>query len=301
MEECNNGSCSEDEGTFSLEKKSFTCKNTKVAARSTEGCFSGTAAQVNQACKDNKANCCTGTQACGWPDETRVTVCPNSCQGLKACWMDRRADGKNDYRVDIAKDACQGDFSCVQIGRGFMAQTPADSTVMENTCKGAHACHTLIGNVQKGSCLGDWACRNNEGDVGFNSCISSKACNGKRNGVGDYSCRGALSCMGAKGYVKNGSCTINHGCIFGAGAVADCVLDCRQNECLTDEGTFNSKDGSCQYLTADEIKQKQISTVSAAKKTVEGCFKGTDLEVTKACIGNGCCTGKLILGLAYES
>eukprot|EP00538_Stauroneis_constricta_P011458 CAMPEP_0119565328 /NCGR_PEP_ID=MMETSP1352-20130426/29617_1 /TAXON_ID=265584 /ORGANISM="Stauroneis constricta, Strain CCMP1120" /LENGTH=358 /DNA_ID=CAMNT_0007614209 /DNA_START=34 /DNA_END=1110 /DNA_ORIENTATION=+ len=162
---------------------------------STEGCFTGSAAEVIQACEDAGASCCcsngacddikfnyTESQACSWEGAPQ-TVCPGACNGEYAC---------ADYDDPQTETFIFGTGSC----NGYSACYVFSGNVAENSCNGFYACeYRKGGDVDNNSCNGYRACEFGKGQIGKDSCNDIFACYYAYSEIGENACNGAKACI----------------------------------------------------------------------------------------------------------
>lgn len=150
-------------------------------------CYTGSSAAVTCACNDpalGNGTCCQGDLACHWPTKRKgedkfVTICQGSCNGDKACMMEKK------QKVTIHPGSCNELRACFNIGQGQDFRNGADMRCRYKSC---------------------------DKEVGRDSCNGDMSCSNARGEVGDGSCDGLMSCMYSDAMIGHNACTEDHAC-----------------------------------------------------------------------------------------
>jgi len=122
-------------------------------------CYTGTSAQVQQACEDNDSDCCVGAD-----------TGPEGFGFVNGC--DPPGPGTPGFNpsyywpstATVCEGSCNGFGACFALGGG--------AVVGPNSCTGATACFFVQGNIGPGSCTDVGACLFVQGNVGSGSCTA---------------------------------------------------------------------------------------------------------------------------------
>ena len=144
------------------------------------------------ACSGN--NCCQpandGNPACD--ESTLGTVCPNSCNGARACRGRKVEENTANEKFRPFTGYASSD-SCINSPEGPNTSACAgmQGFVKSGSCKGSSACALATGYIGSDSCFG----------TGFNSAVESGTCQGMEGQVASSYCLGnvAFQCNGPPG------------------------------------------------------------------------------------------------------